>query len=158
MTQTIVERRLAPPLDQPAPLLDVRGLTVATTRGAELVQDITFSVTAGSSLGIVGESGSGKTMTAMAVAGLLPPTVAVTAGSIRVAADPDVVWALLADPTQMARWSPENTGARTTSPTPRPLTVARSGEDGIVTEHLLLVATRGQKIAPTPGDRHPDVP
>ena len=85
MTQTIVERRLAPPLDQPAPLLDVRGLTVATTRGAELVQDITFSVTAGSSLGIVGESGSGKTMTAMAVAGLLPPTVAVTAGSIRVA-------------------------------------------------------------------------
>lgn len=84
MTQTIVERRLAPPLNQPAPLLDVRGLTVATARGAELVQDITFSVTAGSSLGIVGESGSGKTMTAMAVAGLLPPTVAVTAGSIRV--------------------------------------------------------------------------
>jgi len=92
MTETSVEPRTVPPLAHadpapfdPTPLLAVRGLTVGTTRGAELVHDVTFSVAAGFSLGIVGESGSGKTMTAMAVAGLLPRNVAVTAGSVRVA-------------------------------------------------------------------------
>ena len=38
---------------------------------------------AGEVLGLVGESGSGKSVTALAVMGLLPPTIRVTAGKIR---------------------------------------------------------------------------
>ncbi len=36
--------------------------------------------------------------------------------SIEIAADAAVLWAQVADPTQMARWSPENTGATTSHP------------------------------------------
>ena len=35
--------------------------------------------------------------------------------SVVIAADAQEIWRQLADPTQMPRWSPENTGARTTS-------------------------------------------
>lgn len=35
--------------------------------------------------------------------------------SVVVAADPLTIWEQLADPTQMPRWSPENTGATTTA-------------------------------------------
>jgi peptide/nickel transport system ATP-binding protein len=63
--------------------LTVEGLRVATSDGAELVHGVDFTLVAGRSVGIVGESGSGKTLTAMAVAGLLPAGVRATAGSIR---------------------------------------------------------------------------
>jgi len=36
--------------------------------------------------------------------------------SVTVAADAHTIWSALADPTQMPRWSPENTGADVTSP------------------------------------------
>ena len=52
-------------------LLDIRQLGV-TIDGATILDDVSLQVDAGEVLGIAGESGSGKTMTALAVAGLLP--------------------------------------------------------------------------------------
>ncbi|MDR3438371.1 ABC transporter ATP-binding protein [Telmatospirillum sp.] len=46
------------------------------------VDDISFSLCSGETLGIVGESGSGKSQTLFSIMGLLPPT-AETSGSIR---------------------------------------------------------------------------
>ncbi len=59
-----------------APVLDVRGLTVElpTRKGwIRPVNDVSFTLAAGESLGIVGESGSGKTMLSLALMGLDPP-------------------------------------------------------------------------------------
>ena len=56
-------------------LLSVRGLSVAleTPAGpAAILQDVSFDLAAGGSLGLVGESGCGKSITALAVMGLLP--------------------------------------------------------------------------------------
>jgi oligopeptide/dipeptide ABC transporter ATP-binding protein len=58
-----------------APRLDVRGLTVElpTHSGwVRPVNDASFTLAEGESLGIVGESGSGKTMLALALMGLQP--------------------------------------------------------------------------------------
>ncbi|TFC09204.1 ABC transporter ATP-binding protein [Cryobacterium sp. MDB1-18-2] len=73
-------------------LLDVRGLTVATARpgtrgraatpGEQEVSRVALTLMQGESLALVGESGSGMTATALAIAGLLPPTMTVTNGSI----------------------------------------------------------------------------
>jgi len=64
-------------------LLDVKNLSIRYADSAKpVVNDLSFSIEAGQSLGIVGESGAGKTQTAMAVMGLLPAN-AVTGGSIR---------------------------------------------------------------------------
>jgi ABC-type glutathione transport system ATPase component len=67
------------------PLLVVESLTVAyeTEQGtAVTVDDLSFEVHEGETLGIVGESGSGKSMTSLAILGLLPRAAQVT-GSIR---------------------------------------------------------------------------
>jgi oligopeptide/dipeptide ABC transporter ATP-binding protein len=59
-----------------APLLELRGLTVdlPTPSGwIRPVNDVSFALDAGNSLGLVGESGSGKSMLALALMGLLPP-------------------------------------------------------------------------------------
>ncbi|GGE12849.1 ABC transporter ATP-binding protein [Aureimonas endophytica] len=69
-----------------APLLSVSGLTVALPRGMDrrhAVTDVSFELKAGEILCIIGESGSGKSVTANAVMGLLPPTLAIEAGTIR---------------------------------------------------------------------------
>jgi oligopeptide transport system ATP-binding protein len=62
-------------------LLEVEQLSVRfMRRGAppvHAVQDVSFSVEAGRTLGIVGESGSGKSQTVMAIMGLLPPNASV---------------------------------------------------------------------------------
>jgi peptide/nickel transport system ATP-binding protein len=69
-----------------APILSVRHLSVAfpaefgtvSEPGSEsVVDDLSFDLLPGQTLGIVGESGSGKTVTSLAVMGLLPRTTRV---------------------------------------------------------------------------------
>lgn len=61
--------------------LEVTDLKVAIG-DKEIIHGVTFSLEAGERLGIIGGSGSGKTITALAIAGLLPTTARVT-GSVR---------------------------------------------------------------------------
>jgi oligopeptide transport system ATP-binding protein len=67
------------------PLLDVRNLTTRfhTRNGiVHAVEDVSFSVDAGKTLGIVGESGSGKSVTCYSLLGLIPqPPGRIHAGS-----------------------------------------------------------------------------
>jgi ABC-type dipeptide/oligopeptide/nickel transport system ATPase component len=64
-------------------LLDVRNLTILAPGGARpIVDDLSFSISAGATLAVVGESGAGKTITGLAVLGLVPPPLRVTVGSI----------------------------------------------------------------------------
>lgn len=70
-----------------APLLEVDGLhcSFRTPRGdVRAVEDVSFTIDAGQSLGVVGESGSGKTVTAMSIVRLFPPMARVRmAGRVR---------------------------------------------------------------------------
>ena len=68
------------------PLLEVDRLTVTFETGASplvAVDNVTFSIGRGETLGLVGESGSGKSITALAILRLLPPQGTVTAGAVR---------------------------------------------------------------------------
>ena len=59
-----------------APLLEVDALTVQLPIGGAsrtVLHDVSFTIGEGEALGLVGESGSGKSMTARAIARLLPP-------------------------------------------------------------------------------------
>ncbi len=50
------------------------------------VQEVSFTIQAGQTVGVVGESGCGKSVTAMALMGLLPPqTARIDGGEIRFA-------------------------------------------------------------------------
>ncbi|MPS68880.1 MAG: ABC transporter ATP-binding protein [Novosphingobium sp.] len=71
------------PVAPAAPLLSVRGLTIAGADGRMLVRGVDFEIPRGGTLGIVGESGSGKSLTCRAVLGVLPAGTAVTSGTIR---------------------------------------------------------------------------
>ncbi len=67
------------------PLLEVRNLTVRFPTDDGLltaVDDLSFELFPGETLGIVGESGSGKSVTSMAILGLLPKYARIQ-GSIR---------------------------------------------------------------------------
>jgi peptide/nickel transport system ATP-binding protein len=68
-----------------APLLDVQNLTV-TFAGARsdvtAVNDVSFQIAPGETLGVVGESGSGKSVTAFAILRLLQPPGRVAGGRI----------------------------------------------------------------------------
>jgi len=68
--------------DASAPVLEVDDLSISY-QGRTLVNSISLSLDRGESLAIVGESGSGKSLTARAIAGLLP-TGPEASGSIRV--------------------------------------------------------------------------
>ncbi|WP_062351809.1 ABC transporter ATP-binding protein [Herbidospora yilanensis] len=64
-------------------LLSVEGLTIdlpGTQPG--LVEDVTFEVNEGRCTALIGESGCGKSLTSLAVLGLLPPSVRVSAGAV----------------------------------------------------------------------------
>src|SRR5256714_12825022 len=66
--------------------LEVKDLTVRLPIGGdrpEAVTGVSFAVERGELLCLVGESGSGKTVIAHAIMGLLPKTLALTAGSLR---------------------------------------------------------------------------
>jgi peptide/nickel transport system ATP-binding protein len=67
------------------PTLAVKDLRIDRMRGGQaqkIVAGINLSFAPGETIGIVGESGSGKSMTARAITGLLPPTLAATGGEV----------------------------------------------------------------------------
>ena len=68
------------------PLLSVRDLTVAFPLAGSfektVLDRVSFDMHEGEILGLVGESGSGKSMTAYAIAKLLPPKARVVSGSV----------------------------------------------------------------------------
>ncbi|MGV8935806.1 MAG: ABC transporter ATP-binding protein [Allorhizobium sp.] len=65
----------------PPPLLRVEGLTIAIG-GANVVDQVSFSVAPGKVMALVGESGCGKSLTSYAMLGLLPPAATRTDGRI----------------------------------------------------------------------------
>jgi peptide/nickel transport system ATP-binding protein len=72
------------PEREPA-LLSVQGLRIeflTRQKWLPVMEDATFSLARGRTLGLVGESGSGKTVSALAVMGLLPAKVSRVTGSI----------------------------------------------------------------------------
>ncbi|GAA3666065.1 dipeptide/oligopeptide/nickel ABC transporter permease/ATP-binding protein [Arthrobacter ginkgonis] len=65
-------------------LVSVDGVTVSFGHGASripVVQNVGFEVAAGETVALLGESGCGKSVTARAVAGLLPPSAHVDGGT-----------------------------------------------------------------------------
>jgi ABC-type dipeptide/oligopeptide/nickel transport system ATPase component len=76
---------MAEPFDsaQDTPLLDVQHLSVTFGGPSPAVDDVSFQMTAGDTLGLVGESGSGKSVTAFSILRLLQPPGRVTGGSVR---------------------------------------------------------------------------
>ena len=65
------------------PVLEIESLTLAAKSKEILVNNVSFSLNRGESLGLVGESGSGKSLTLRAILGLLPRGVEQTGGVIR---------------------------------------------------------------------------
>ena len=73
--------RLVYPTPQAEPVLEVKGLSIAFPAqhgDVDIVDNVSFSVRPGETMGLVGESGCGKSITSMAVMGLLPPTARIT--------------------------------------------------------------------------------
>ncbi|WP_194949510.1 dipeptide/oligopeptide/nickel ABC transporter permease/ATP-binding protein [Actinomyces trachealis] len=63
------------------PVLEVKNLSIAfpAQHGeVSIVDNVSFSVRPGETMGLVGESGCGKSISSMAVMGLLPPTARIT--------------------------------------------------------------------------------
>ena len=65
-----------------APLLDVQHLTVTFGGSANAVDDVTFQIMPGETVGLVGESGSGKSVTAFSIVRLLQPPGRVIGGTV----------------------------------------------------------------------------
>lgn len=69
-------------------LLSVQNLCIGCPGKAGQVENVSFRLNKGDILGITGQSGSGKTLTAMALAGILPPPLAVYSGTVRFLGNP----------------------------------------------------------------------
>ena len=82
----LAEVLASPSKTEDAAVLRVEGLTVQFRSPAgrvTVVDDLSFSVRAGETLGLVGESGSGKTITSLALMGLLEtPPAEIVAGKV----------------------------------------------------------------------------
>ncbi len=92
---TAADHRLPDVADLASPLLEVAGLrtTFATPRGTvHAVEDVSFSLDRGRTLGVVGESGSGKTVLVRSIMGLLPSTTATRTGTVRFAGATSPHW------------------------------------------------------------------
>lgn len=73
--------RLVYPTPEAESVLEVKNLSIAFPAqhgDVNIVDDVSFSVRPGETMGLVGESGCGKSITSMAIMGLLPPTARIT--------------------------------------------------------------------------------
>ena len=66
------------------PVLVVEGLTVTSTAGAHVLDDVSLTLGRGESIGLVGESGSGKTALAHAILGFARKGLALSGGSVKI--------------------------------------------------------------------------
>jgi peptide/nickel transport system ATP-binding protein len=66
----------------PKPLLDVQHLSVTFGGPTPAVDDVSFSISQGETLGLVGESGSGKSVTAFSILRLLQPPGRIAGGRV----------------------------------------------------------------------------
>src|SRR5687767_6743660 len=64
------------------PLLDVQHLSVSFGGPAPAVDDVSFQIAAGETLGVVGESGSGKSVTAFSILRLVQPPGRIVSGRV----------------------------------------------------------------------------
>jgi len=64
-------------------LLTVKSLRTALHAGAVIVDDISFSITAGETFALLGESGCGKSMTALSLMRLLPDGIGIAQGDVQ---------------------------------------------------------------------------
>jgi oligopeptide/dipeptide ABC transporter ATP-binding protein len=68
-------------------LVEIKNLTITTASNRELIKQIGLSIKPGEMMGLIGESGSGKSLTAAALLGLLPSTLKIKSGSIKIRND-----------------------------------------------------------------------
>ena len=68
--------------EQPGPILVVEGLRVEMASGADIVDQVSFTVRSGRVLALVGESGCGKTSTALALLGHARAGTRLAAGAV----------------------------------------------------------------------------
>src|ERR671934_2917124 len=67
------------------PVLEVEGLRIEVERtGVDIVDEVTFHISAGEVLGLIGESGSGKTTVGLALLGHTRRGATIVRGQIRV--------------------------------------------------------------------------
>ncbi|MDR2032275.1 MAG: dipeptide ABC transporter ATP-binding protein [Azoarcus sp.] len=81
---------MADPAHAAAALLEVENLAVEIRGGAGVVRpvdDVGLNIAAGETFALLGESGCGKSMTALAIARLLPETADIVAGRVRLGGD-----------------------------------------------------------------------
>jgi oligopeptide/dipeptide ABC transporter ATP-binding protein len=77
--------RFDPAFVPSVPLLSVNGLTTAFPVGGRLIpaiDNVSFEIRRGETLGLVGESGSGKSLTAFSILRLVPPPGRITSGRL----------------------------------------------------------------------------